>query len=71
MAEAGETAVSRYFDSLKKATVIGEPTVQFPDQAVGLTHLVKILRRNLVLAPAAPIALLRSNVPQVNREVGE
>ena len=54
VAEAGETAVSRYFDSLKKATVIGEPTVQFPDQAVGLTHLVKILRRNLVLAPAAP-----------------
>ena len=54
LAEADENAVSRYTDSLKKAKVAGEQAAQFPDQVGGLTHLVKILRRNLVLAPAAP-----------------
>jgi hypothetical protein len=54
VAEANEDAVSRYADSLKKGLVAGEPLAQPSDQPVGLTHLMKILRRNLVLAPAAP-----------------
>ena len=54
VAEADEDAVSRYTNGLKKATIASEKAVQVPDQAGGLTHLVKILRRNLVLAPAAP-----------------
>jgi len=54
LAEADENAVSRYTDTLKNAAVAGEQSAQFPDQAGGLLHLVKILRRNLLLTPAAP-----------------